>query len=156
MNEDGEIAASIELYQYKRSTFRQEGVKLKAPPFKYVQNDMYLSDQRKYAGEYSKTSGQVKGYRQGTRWEHKRFRQCSAETVSHLMLSNDEFIYRAATAGIENSLPILLSEGSQPSGPLKHQLLRLKRIYGASWPLYFDVALDLLITSILVQLRMLL
>jgi hypothetical protein len=62
-------------------------------------------------------------------------------------------MYRASTAGIEKYLPTLLSadqirsDGLKPSVPLKHQQLR----YGASWPLYFDVPLDLLITSILVQ-----
>ena len=65
-------------------------------------------------------------------------------------------IYRVAIAGIENSIPTLLSDGVQPSWPLKHQQLRLKRIYGASWPLYFDVSLYLLITSILVQFFMIL
>jgi hypothetical protein len=68
--------------------------------------------------------------------------------------SNDEVIYRASTAGIENILPTLLSllsNGLQPSVPLKHHQLRLKWIYGASWPLYFDAPLDFLSTSILVQ-----
>jgi hypothetical protein len=36
--------------------------------------------------------------------------------------------------------------------PLKHQQIRLELMYGASWPLYFDFPPDLLISTITVQL----
>jgi hypothetical protein len=40
--------------------------------------------------------------------------------------------------------------------PLKHQQIRLELMYGASWPLYFEFPPDLLISTITVQLFMIL
>jgi hypothetical protein len=40
--------------------------------------------------------------------------------------------------------------------PLNYQQIRLKLMYGASWPLYFDFPPDLLISTITVQLCMIL
>jgi hypothetical protein len=40
--------------------------------------------------------------------------------------------------------------------PLKHQQIRLELMYGASWPLYFDFPPDLLISTITLQLFMIL
>jgi hypothetical protein len=55
---------------------------------------------------------------------------------------------------MENTLPTLLEDDFEPSVPLKHQQIRVKLIYGASWPLYIDITPDLLTSTITVQLCM--
>jgi hypothetical protein len=57
---------------------------------------------------------------------------------------------------MENSLPTLLEDALEPPVPLTHIQLLLELMYGASWPLYFTVSPDLMISTIVVQLGMIL
>jgi hypothetical protein len=57
---------------------------------------------------------------------------------------------------MEISLPTLLEDALEPPVPLTHKQLQLELMYGASWPLYFTVSPDLMISTIVVQLGMIL
>jgi hypothetical protein len=57
---------------------------------------------------------------------------------------------------MEISLPTLLEDALEPPVPLTHKQLLLELMYGASWPLYFTVSPDLMISTIVVQLGMIL
>jgi hypothetical protein len=57
---------------------------------------------------------------------------------------------------MENSLPTLLENGLEPPVPLTHNQIILELMYGASCPPYSKVFSDLMISTIMVQLGVIL